>query len=104
MADLPASTATSRTRFVVHACHPCLPGHFPEQPLVPGVVILEEVQLALLAHWPGAAPTRWPQVKFLTPLLPEQWADIELTTHDALTFSFKVQRDRDVIASGKVQR
>lgn len=104
MAESLTPATTVRTRFVVHACHPCLPGHFPEQPLVPGVVILEEVQLALLANWPGAAPTRWPQVKFLTPLLPEQWADIELSSQDAVTFNFKVRRDQDLIASGKVQR
>lgn len=99
-----SSSQNRRTRFIVHGCHPCLPGHFPEQALVPGVVILEEVQIALQTHWPGASPTHWPQVKFLTPLLPEQWADISLSSPDGQTFVFQVHREADLIATGKVQR
>ena len=35
---------------LIHADHPSLPGHFPGAPLVPGVVILDEV-VAALAEW-----------------------------------------------------
>ena len=35
---------------IIHANHPTLPGHFPGAPLVPGVVILDEV-LAALIEW-----------------------------------------------------
>lgn len=104
MVESPGQRSSIKTRFVVHASHPCLPGHFPDQPLVPGVLILEEVQNALLAHWPGPTPARWPQVKFLMPLLPEQWAEIELEQSDTQAFSFQVRRGSDLIASGKVQR
>jgi 3-hydroxyacyl-[acyl-carrier-protein] dehydratase len=31
------------TRIVVPADHPSLPGHFPSQPIVPGVVLLDAV-------------------------------------------------------------
>ena len=33
--------------FVVEPCHPCLPGHFPGSPLVPGVVVLDQVLAAI---------------------------------------------------------
>ena len=35
---------------LIRANHPSLPGHFPGAPLVPGVVILDEV-IAALAEW-----------------------------------------------------
>ena len=31
-------------QFSIPLEHPCLPGHFPRQPVVPGVVILDAVQ------------------------------------------------------------
>ena len=51
--------------------HPALPGHFPGNPIVPGVVILGEVLLA--AGGLIGRPVRitgLPSVKFSAPLLP----------------------------------
>ena len=57
---------------VVDADHPSLPGHFPGAPLVPGVVILDEVLEALIA-WRGTSQlTGVRNVKFLSPLKPGQ--------------------------------
>jgi 3-hydroxyacyl-[acyl-carrier-protein] dehydratase len=39
---------TFEVRRAISADHPSLPGHFPDAPLVPGVVILDEVLGALL--------------------------------------------------------
>jgi 3-hydroxyacyl-[acyl-carrier-protein] dehydratase len=58
-------------RHVIRADHPALPGHFPGAPLVPGVVILDEV-LAALTEWrENSQLTGIRTVKFLAPLKPE---------------------------------
>ncbi|MGB5062689.1 MAG: hydroxymyristoyl-ACP dehydratase [Candidatus Competibacter sp.] len=57
---------------VIAADHPCLAGHFPGNPIVPGVVLLDEVLQAFAAWRPTDRPVGIPQVKFLAPLRPEQ--------------------------------
>jgi 3-hydroxyacyl-[acyl-carrier-protein] dehydratase len=93
--------------FTVAADHPCLPGHFPGRPIVPGVVVLEHVLAAIEAQHGALGPLRMPQVKFLQPLLPEQHAHIALellTITDAAPsrWRFRVLRDDTLIASGEV--
>lgn len=65
--------------FTIAADHPCLPGHFPGRPLVPGVVVLEQVLRAIAVEtgMPVGA-LRLPQVKFMAPLLPGQTAQVML--------------------------
>ncbi len=92
----------SPAQFSIPFEHPALPGHFPGQPVVPGVVILEAVQTAI-EHEAGAlAATRWPQVKFLQPLLPGEDARIELEPAESGRWRFRVLRDAAVIATGEV--
>jgi len=55
----------------VDASHPCLPGHFPGSPVVPGVVILDLVARSILAEHPQDRVCGFPHVKFLSPLAPE---------------------------------
>lgn len=100
------------TEFTIPADHPCLPGHFPGQPIVPGVVVLDRVLAAIEAQHGALGALRMPQVKFLQPLLPEQTARIELQRlSDASDTSmsdapprwrFRVLRDEVLIASGEV--
>lgn len=111
-------SAPNLSSFAIPADHPCLPGHFPGRPVVPGVVVLDRVFAAIEAAQgvrPGTNPAqvRLPQVKFVQPLLPEQAARIELErieserlpTHDAPRWRFKVLREADgaLLASGEIQ-
>ena len=51
-------------QFAIPATHPSLPGHFPNHPIVPGVVLLE----ALLACLPPGLTLL--SAKFTAPVLP----------------------------------
>lgn len=88
--------------FTIAHDHPSLPGHFPGKPLVPGVVLLDQVVAAIEAiHGPLAA-LRLPQVKFLQPLLPGESARVELDG-DAPRWRFRVLRGDSLLASGEVR-
>ena len=91
------------SRFMIGDTHPSLAGHFPGRPLVAGVIVLEEVQHAIATFWPGQNPVAFPQVKFVSPLLPGDWAEIELVHTDEHQFDFRVTREGALIASGKVR-
>ncbi len=67
---------------VIRADHPSLPGHFPGAPLVPGVVILDEVLEALIEWRQNSKLTGIRTVKFLAPLKPEHPFTICLSADD----------------------
>jgi 3-hydroxyacyl-[acyl-carrier-protein] dehydratase len=63
----------------IRADHPSLAGHFPGAPIVPGVVILDEVAAALAEWRKDCQLTGIRAVKFVLPLKPEQPFTICLT-------------------------
>ena len=89
----------------IDADHPSLLGHFPGDPVVPGVVILDEI-LAALTEWrEDSRLTAMRAVKFLAPLKPDQPFTICLSgAHNAdgeVHFWCRVE-DR-VIVEGRLQ-
>ncbi len=89
-------------QFTIPTDHPSLPGHFPGNPVVPGVVVLDRVLDALEAECgqPGGA-MRLPQVKFMQPLLPGQTAVVSLEGA-APNWRFRVHHGERLIARGDV--
>ena len=91
---------THQTTFVITADHPSLPGHFPGTPVVPGVVVLDHV-LQASERWQGRmlGARTLKLVKFHSPLLPEQRADVSLEI-EGTTLTFRVTRDDQPVAQG----
>ena len=79
-------------RGMIAADHPALPGHFPGDPIVPGVVLLDEVLSAL----PGRMNI--PSAKFHAPLRPAERFVIRIEHH-----KFSVHRGDTLIASGSLR-
>lgn len=67
----------------VPATHPCLPGHFPERPLVPAVLLLEGVARALRERLGALQLTALHSAKFLLPVLPGQVIDLQIAADQA---------------------
>ena len=88
-------------QFSIPSDHPSLAGHFPGRPIVPGVVVLEQVLAAIESSHGVLGALRLPQVKFLQPLLPGETADVVLTG-DSPRWKFRVQRNDILVASGEV--
>ena len=89
----------------IHADHPTLPGHFPGAPLVPGVVILDEVLAALVQRRSDCQLTGIRFVKFLVPLKPEQTFTIRFSAKhdDAAEVDFSCQVGHRIIAEGRLE-
>ncbi|WP_430391836.1 hydroxymyristoyl-ACP dehydratase [Dyella sp. 20L07] len=85
----------------VTADHPSLPGHFPGAPLVPGVVLLEQVAQAL-REWRGERVVRVVDAKFVAPLLPNEHAMVVLTTANARV-RFEIRRNDELLARGTLE-
>ncbi|PYJ37452.1 MAG: hydroxymyristoyl-ACP dehydratase [Verrucomicrobia bacterium] len=96
---------TFEVRRMISADHPSLPGHFPDMPLVPGVVILDEV-LGALAEWRKDCQLAGIRtVKFLVPLKPEQTFTICFSASDdgrsEVNFSCRVEGR--IIVEGRLE-
>lgn len=75
----------------VPADHPALPGHFPGQPIVPGVVLLALVHDQARSQLGfGDGPSRWQRLKFLRPICPDERFRI-LIDGDADAFRFQIE-------------
>ena len=86
---------------VIPATHAALPGHFPQQPVVPGVVLLDRVIAATEREWNVRAHAV-PEAKFLRPLLPGQRVDVRLTAQ-ARIIRFRIQCAGEAIAVGRIE-
>ena len=103
--DARATAAIDETfehAFCIGADHPALPGHFPGHPLVPGVILLEQVAMALRT-WRGQRLARVMDAKFVAPLLPAETAFVRLKQAAAERLRFEIFRGETLLARGTIE-
>jgi 3-hydroxyacyl-[acyl-carrier-protein] dehydratase len=88
-------------KFHIAADHPALPGHFPSNPVVPGVVLLDGIAAAVERVW-GKRVGGFAQVKFQRPLRPDQVAELFIE-RDGSGARFHFTCGPGVIASGAIE-
>ena len=95
--SLPESIVTETASFVIDAEHPAMPGHFPGAPVVPGVVMLDQVFALMGASGSFQRSLAW--AKFARPLLPGQLAEVRWT-HSAIGLRFTVSHGGEELMRG----
>lgn len=80
--------------------HPCFAGHFPDNPIVPAVIILDHMR-ELLTEWqPHYRIKTIIHMKFLSPLRPGQTFIINLAL-EATTLKFQCIHSAQPIVKGR---
>jgi len=88
---------------LIPADHPAYAGHFPGQPILPGVVLLDAALHALAeVHGNPAATGQIKSAKFLSPVLPGEPLMLHYTASAAGGFRFELRSDARAVASGAV--
>lgn len=87
--------------FHIAAAHPALSGHFPGNPVVPGVILLERAATAAERAW-RVRIVGVTQAKFLRPLRPEEEAQLTLL-REAQRAQWRILRGDELVASGVLE-
>lgn len=85
---------------VIPSEHPALAGHFPGNPIVPGVVLLDELAQALKEAHPEIKLAGMPSVKFMSPLRPGEPCTMVFSEGRNHTIKFECRSGERVIATG----
>jgi len=90
----------NKQQYCISAEHPCFAGHFPGNPIVPGVVILNYVQQQLLNWQPDYTIDTLAQAKFLYPLSPDQEFTVTLIQLSAQKIKFSCHYSTHTLVTG----
>lgn len=93
---------TYEVRGMIPRDHPALAGHFPGNPVVPGVLILEAVTIALQVWRSERVLREIRSARFTTPLAPGREFVIRLREADDSHIVFECLQDDRALASGEL--
>jgi 3-hydroxyacyl-[acyl-carrier-protein] dehydratase len=101
------SNPTTRIAMQIADDHPAFAGHFPGQPLLPGVLLLAQVLEAALAEPAlagrlGDAP-RLSSAKFLSPVRPGDRIEMSFDAISSARLGFEVRCGERLAASGQFE-
>jgi acyl-coenzyme A synthetase/AMP-(fatty) acid ligase len=87
--------------FSIPADHPALPGHFPGQPIVPGVVLLDYAIGAISTAVNRPLETwRLSSAKFLSPAAPDELLTLSFEVAQSGSIRFNLSAGQRAVASG----
>lgn len=80
-----------------------MPGHFPDYPLVPAVVIMDRVVVAFEEQFNTILNTfSFPQIKFLIPIFPNNEFNIQFKEIKSGRVDFTVGNDTLIYTKGRL--
>lgn len=87
---------------VVKRTHPSLDGHFPGDPIVPAVVILDLVIQHIEAELPPQRVVGVRRAKWLRPLRPDEKFELELDAPNNDVVRFRCRLQGELMAEGSL--
>lgn len=86
--------------FTIGPDHPCLPGHFPGDPIVPGVVLLDHTLALVRPAHPGQAVASLRNIRFRRPVRPCQRILVQLRPGRPGELEFAGLHEGEIVLSG----
>ncbi len=86
--------------YVIGPEHPALAGHFPGNPVVPGVIVLQRVFALLESSLPEPMAVSVIEAKFLRPLRPAETCTIAIQQAGERKLTFDCRMQREIVARG----
>lgn len=88
--------------FLISERAPFLAGHFPGNPVVPAVVLLDRLLERVAAVYPSRHVLGLNHVKFHKPVLPDEQIRVDLSSTAAGGIGFQAYREDVLVFSGKL--
>lgn len=87
----------------IDASHPCLVGHFPNNPIVPAVILIDHIIQGVHKQFPTINIHNITQLKFIQPLKPEQQAQVIITEKSLHVLHVRIEVEQQIFVKGEMQ-